>query len=1463
MPTLKYYAAIEAAQAATKRDGIDLAVPFSIDALGTDSAWSRITHALFDLAIGIAFRFFRRFWPIAKFGRLIIVSRAEDVSAVLSRPDLYETPFGPEMTELAGGANFVLGLEGAEHDWQRQLVIEVVRRDDVAALGEKAASMARALIGNSKGRIDAMKDLFTRVSSEVCCSYFGLSTADPDAFADWTLAISALLFADPFGQAQTRSLALKGAAGVRAAIDLSLAAPRRSGDDTLVGRLLARKAGDPTLTNARIKAVLVGLTTGLIPTTTLAAGRIFQELTRRPNALAAARTAAIAGDERKLEAVLFEAARLNPALSPGQWRYARKEGIIATGQRREIRVPVGSVILVGTASALVDGRRTPNPYAFDPGRPPESFGLAFGEGTHDCLGKWVAMRLITKISGELLVLADLKPVVGTFGSLGWVGPFPRRLEFEFAPVSGPVGFSMPTICIPLSPSVSAGAIRAAVAAMGNPANGDIKAAVDGLGGIHFLSASVLEFGSKAAPRPNLVVEINGDGDAASVIARASRALEPWLAPIVSDATGSRAPLADQLNRHAIELKTRPFGAIGLDYPGLGEFSVPDIERQSKLADFAHNAIAAFTSRRLAPGGRALDALAFVRGLIRSDPALDPVINSDGELEQLAERGKAFAPDLLLPSRRRLALMDWTAPSAAGVLCAILRDPADLTALKVVFAVLSLLTAIWAGSNFGALSEHSTWVWSAIVVARCLGALALGIIVAALLFVLAAGLAVLWLRQLETADIPDDREPSLDMIRAAAAVEDPPGYAQNHFTSVSDLKPGWFRKLTLAASLWGIKELVTRLYRPGFVLDLGTIHFARWFRPPGAEKLVFFSNFDGSWLSYLEDFITKAHAGQSAAWSNGIGFPRTRFLILDGAQDGDRFKRWVRRQQAATQFWYARFETLAADAKRANALIQFGLARASDESQARDWLAQFGSLARPDAALENEEVQSIVFRGFRGLPHALFVPVRFPKDRARLKSWLTGLAGASGRPEAGGDGLAAKFGDNPFHLGESGAAVAFVAFSANGLERLGFPAGREDAKSTGFPSAFNLGMFSRARVLGDFGASSPAGWRWSDDESGADALLIVHGSTPEACLARLRLHEAVLGAEAVLRRIASHPTKDREGYEPFGFRDGLSQPVIKGTRRFARGASARDATEPGEFILGYRNNSGYLPLTPTVPATLDPSNRLPMLESEPRSGIPELDAPTALRDFGRNGAFLAVRQLSQDVDAFHREAAKAADRLRSQPGLQDVVGAEISGKWVEAKLMGRWQNGSSLLERPPEADEPPRSDHAFDNDFDFGSDDPEGFRCPLGSHIRRANPRGGLGPGDPVEQTIVNRHRILRRGRPYAETVPGSDKTEEGLVFVAVCADIERQFEFVQQSWINAPGFLNLRGEPDPIASAYQSGARRSFTIPTPSGPICLAGLPSFVETKGGGYFFLPSLSALLFLADLVSTRDAPALAGSD
>jgi Dyp-type peroxidase family len=221
-----------------------------------------------------------------------------------------------------------------------------------------------------------------------------------------------------------------------------------------------------------------------------------------------------------------------------------------------------------------------------------------------------------------------------------------------------------------------------------------------------------------------------------------------------------------------------------------------------------------------------------------------------------------------------------------------------------------------------------------------------------------------------------------------------------------------------------------------------------------------------------------------------------------------------------------------------------------------------------------------------------------------------------------------------------------------------------------------------------------------------------------------------------------------------------------------------------------------------------------------------------RDFGRNGSFLVVRQLEQDVAAFRRYVGESARKLARDPRAPSKDPAALED-WIAARIMGRWKNGTSLAMHPdrPGAGEP-------DNAFMFGCDDPDGLRCPFGAHIRRANPRDSFEPGSRVQLGITNRHRILRVGRNY-EPEKGQNP---GLLFMCVNADIERQFEFLQQTWLLGPDFHRFGDEIDPVLG--YGGDHETMIIPTREGPVRLRGLEKFVTVRGGGYFFMPGKGAV-------------------
>lgn len=1484
MFSLKYYddyKAIRAAQRETKQD--PGAAAFDLDQLGADSLRHRLTLRLIAWFLRVAFRFFRAVWPIARFGRLVVVSRAVDVSYVLNHPERFVVPYGLEMTELAGGENFVLGLEGCAHREQNEIIRRAIRRDDPERIAALSRDSALALIRASGGRIDVMKDLLTRVATEASGRYFGLRFEDPDAFAEWTLSVSALLFADPKGDAATRQLALNGAARLRAVIDRSIHTCRRmKDDDSLLGRLLRAQACDPGLTDEKIRAILIGLVTGFVPTNTLAAGKILQELLRRPEAFAAAVEAARAAEaaerdgdttnphKAKLEAILFEAARLNPALAPGQWRYVPNDTAIVSVGGRATPIARGSVLMVATMSALRDSTVVTSPNSFDPARKPSDIALMFGEGAHECLGKHLAMKQITETFQVLLAQPNLRVAEDKWGTLRWTGPFPRRLDMQFDATVAPAVQTMLTICAPVMPD-SVKTVRELIRALDCPAPDGISRAFDDTGIVHFASLAVIEAGDARTSAPYLLLELNVDGTAETAIPVIAQHTQRHLGRIFAHTLFSGADLAETFKRCALALMTRPWGATGLNFNGTPEFPVADIAMQQRLAAFARRTIALFVEGHIGLGNRAMSAVQFTRDLINQHPRYVEAAKRDDRIAALLAEGAQFREHLVLPSRKRLKISDWMERSRKDALVDILKSGDFQIVAGALLALFLLLT----GGIYAVFGNHLWLGFPGPLLVSVTG----GVISTVALLLMIAGVFALLLRYHENKDIPDDRDPELAHIRAIAARENRAGHAQNHFMAVTLLKPGWFRKLTLALSLWGIKQLVTHVYRPGFVLNMGTIHYAKWFRVPDTDKLIFLSNFDGSWESYLEDFIMKAHPGQTAAWSNGVGFPKTRFLIYDGAEDGDRFKRWVRRQQVPTQFWYSRFPDLTTDQIRNNAVIHHGLARAHSDSAARSWLDCFGSMQQPGHTIETEDVQSLVFRGFKHSPFAAYVLVKLPADAKRRTAWLRALLGLPPSPHSHSYMTTAEnckltFGEFPFSARrESRDLATFAAFTAHGLKALGLPADRDDGLAT-FASAFNLGMHNRGRILGDRHDDSP--WRWSDadriDEAGnplgdvrtTDAIIIVYGSSADQCRAAVESHRGLLGADAFIDVIFSAPVggPTEAGEEPapfiehFGFRDGISQPVIRGTHSFVDGVPARDVVAPGEFILGYTNNQDFQPPSIRVSADTDVNDRLPDVCAA-SSPFPAFDA-ASMRDFGRNGSFLVVRQMQQHVGAFENFTERAADTLRRKyRHLGDAVGASITADWIAAKMMGRRRDGSSLTVQP--GDGRAESQSATLNDFAFAHDDPQGLRCPFGAHIRRANPRDGLRPDDDMQQAITNRHRLLRRGRAYEFSAEEAAKRggigpEKGLIFTCLCADLERQFEFVQQTWIGSSSFHGLSGEVDPILGWQDPTKPAVFTIPTPSGPVTLDGLETFVTVRAGGYFFMPSRAAIAYLLDRCRTE---------
>jgi Dyp-type peroxidase family len=417
---------------------------------------------------------------------------------------------------------------------------------------------------------------------------------------------------------------------------------------------------------------------------------------------------------------------------------------------------------------------------------------------------------------------------------------------------------------------------------------------------------------------------------------------------------------------------------------------------------------------------------------------------------------------------------------------------------------------------------------------------------------------------------------------------------------------------------------------------------------------------------------------------------------------------------------------------------------------------------------------------------------------------------------------------------------------------------------GFSDEFIVGMTgeeSRSRRLGDTGANAPGQWRWGGETYRVPHVLLLLYALPgrlEAWRARVQgegFTEA-FNLQGVL------PTSDLGPLEPFGFVDGISQPAIDWDQGQSTDEHARDGFSNllavGELVLGYPNEYGHYTSRPLIDPRRDRGAAV----------LPDARERPGLKDFGCNGSYLVIRQLQQDVPGFWR----FLDR--------ETAGEPERRERLAARMVGRQRDGTPLVagtgeEIPGIPAGQPRNHFSYDGD-------PDGLQCPLGAHIRRSNPRTGdfppgvsgswsrllkrlgFGRSHSREDLVASTrfHRLLRRGRSYGPLLspeqalePDAPAAERGLQFICLVANISRQFEFVQNAWTMSSHFNGLREESDPLLGNREpllhGESTDRFSRADGAGPVRLTcALPQFVRVRGGGYFFLPGLRALRYLAAL-------------
>jgi len=199
------------------------------------------------------------------------------------------------------------------------------------------------------------------------------------------------------------------------------------------------------------------------------------------------------------------------------------------------------------------------------------------------------------------------------------------------------------------------------------------------------------------------------------------------------------------------------------------------------------------------------------------------------------------------------------------------------------------------------------------------------------------LIVLWLRYLERRDSSHDKPHASErLLREMVRRED--WVAQNHMGSIVLIKPGILRTIIIRAGHLGLGLLLRVKATDGYLGSMRTVHFAHWAFLNNGSRLLFFSNFDHSWDSYLDDFIEKAHVGLTLAWGSGVGFPPTRFLIYDGASHGRQFKNWALASRAVSRFWYSAYPTLTVNQIERNNRVANGLRTPSlSPEEASAWI----------------------------------------------------------------------------------------------------------------------------------------------------------------------------------------------------------------------------------------------------------------------------------------------------------------------------------------------------------------------------------------------------------------------------------------------------------------------------------------------------------------------------------------------
>ena len=373
-------------------------------------------------------------------------------------------------------------------------------------------------------------------------------------------------------------------------------------------------------------------------------------------------------------------------------------------------------------------------------------------------------------------------------------------------------------------------------------------------------------------------------------------------------------------------------------------------------------------------------------------------------------------------------------------------------------------------------------------------------------------------------------------------------------------------------------------------------------------------------------------------------------------------------------------------------------------------------------------------------------------------------------------------------------------------------------------AFVAGAAARAESVGDTGANGPQNWIGGFGTGNDHVLVTLHAMSPEALTSYSGRLSQLLSEDAAFEEMwrgDGMALMEMQDGKPvpttkvhFGYTDGISMTTIRGgPERYPR--DHQQPCEPWLFVLLDEGENYVLP--------------------QPR-------------EFGRNGSFAVFKMIRTNVVGFENFLQSNKDR--------------IDPELLAAKMCGRWRNGVPLA-LSPDTDKPPGGlSPAQLNDFEYvnadGSGDARGLRCPVGAHIRRINPRGQPIVGQANPGGSNNTHRLIRRGMPYGpiyDPTKPYDGIERGILGYFINSNIENQYEFVLSQWVNESEFAgSVRLPPkskDPIIGT-QNPEESIFVFPQANSapPIKIIGFSSFTTTRATAYCFLPSITAMKFIAGL-------------